>query len=158
MEDNTSILDILTYKLSGSVTRPIYLEYSSRKKEIDRIWAKPDNHYQVLQEYESTVEALLAISIFYRHVMGHIEGAASFYTSVNRKRGGTDKECAIRMGNSVYDSEQQRHILSAIIAFSDFQERYQLGPWFYEYSDTVQFLKNCKDLYYMKEYEENDSV
>lgn len=84
MEDNTSILDILTYKLSGSVTRPIYLEYSSRKKEIDRIWAKPDNHYQVLQEYESTVEALLAISIFYRHVMGHIEGAASLLRQLFR--------------------------------------------------------------------------
>lgn len=157
MEENTPILDKLTYKLPGSVTRPIYLEYSSRRKEIDRIWAKPDNNYKVLQKYESTVEALLSVSIFYRHVLGHIEGAASFYTSINR-RGGTDKECAIRIGKSVYDQEQQRHILAAVLSFSDFQEKYQLGPWFYEYSDIVQFLKNCKDLFYMKEYEEDDSV
>ena len=155
MEEQTSLLDKLTYKLPGLVTRPIYLEYKTRKKEIERIWTKPSNNYQMLQEYESTVEALLAISIFYRHVMGHIEGAASFYTSINKK-GCTGRECAIRIGKSVYGYEQQRHLLAAIMSFKEFQYRYQMGPWFYEYSDTVQFLKNCKNLYFMKENEEND--
>lgn len=155
MEEQSSVLDKLTYKLSGSVTRSIYLEYTSMRKEIDRIWAKPDNNYQMLQEYDSTVEALLAISIFYRHVMVHIEGAASFYTSINKK-GIKDKECAIRLGKSVYDYEQQRHVLAAVISFKELQEKYQIGARFYEYSDTLQFMKNCKDLFYMKEYEEND--
>lgn len=155
MEEQTPLLDKLTYKLPSSVTRPIYLEYNSRRKEIDRIWAKPDNNYQMLQEYESTVEALLAVSIFYKHVMGFMQGATSFYTSINKKDV-TDKECAIRIGKSVYDYEQQRHLVAAIMSFKEFQDRYQMGPWFYEYSDMVQFLKNCKDLFYMKEYEEND--
>ena len=52
------IINILTSGLPGNVTRPIYLEYDSRRRELDRIWANPENHYQVLQGYVSTVEAL----------------------------------------------------------------------------------------------------
>ena len=84
----TPIINILTSRLPGNVTRPIYLEYDSRRKEIDRIWANAENHYQMLQSYVSTVEALLAISIFYRHVMGHMNGAVSLYESVNRNSSG----------------------------------------------------------------------
>ena len=57
------IINILTSGLPGNVTRPIYLEYDSRRRELDRIWANPENHYQGLQGYVSTVEALLAISM-----------------------------------------------------------------------------------------------
>ena len=57
------IINTLTSGLPGNVTRPIYLEYDSRRRELDRIWANPENHYQVLQGYVSTVEALLAISM-----------------------------------------------------------------------------------------------
>lgn len=151
------IINILTSGLPGNVTRPIYLEYNSRRREIDRIWANSENHYQMLQDCVSTVEALLAISIFYRHVMGHMQGAVSFYKYVNKKFG-MEKECAIKVGEMLLDSEQQRHLLSAIINFSQIQNKYQLAPAFFEYSETVQFLRNCKDLFYKKEYEEHDSI
>ena len=151
------IINILTSGLPGNVTRPIYLEYNSRRREIDRIWANSENHYQMLQDCVSTVEALLAISIFYRHVMGHMQGAVSFYKYVN-KEFGMEKECAIKVGEMLLDSEQQRHLLSAIINFSQIQNKYQLAPAFFEYSETVQFLRNCKDLFYKKEYEEDDSI
>lgn len=151
------IINILTSGLPGNVTRPIYLEYNSRRREIDRIWANSENHYQMLQDCVSTVEALLAISIFYRHVMGHMQGAVSFYKYVNKKFG-MEKECAIKVGEMLLDSEQQRHLLSAIINFIQIQNKYQLAPAFFEYSETVQFLRNCKDLFYKKEYEEDDSI
>ncbi len=35
------IINILTSRLLGNVTRPIYLEYNSRRRELDRIWANP---------------------------------------------------------------------------------------------------------------------
>ena len=57
------IKNILTSGLPGNVTRPIYLEYDSRRRELDRIWTNPENHYQVLQGYVSTVEALFSISM-----------------------------------------------------------------------------------------------
>lgn len=66
------IINILTSGLPGNVTRPIYLEYDSRRRELDRIWANPENHYQVLQGYVSTVEALLEHNI--RHTSLNISG------------------------------------------------------------------------------------
>lgn len=110
------IINILTSGLPGNVTRHIYLEYNSRRRELDRIWANPENNYQMLQDCVSTVEALLAISIFYRHVMGHMQGAVSFYKSVERNSG-REKECAIKIGETIFDSKQQRYLLSAVIKF-----------------------------------------
>lgn len=155
--EQSPIINKLTFGLPGNVTRPIYLEYNSRRRELDRIWANPESNYKILQDYASTVEALLAISIFYRHVMGHMQGAVSFYKSVNQKLR-IEKECAIKIGGTVLDGKQQRHLLSAVISFDQIQKKYQLGPVFFEYSETIQFMRNCKDLFYEKEYEEDDSL
>lgn len=157
MQQQTQIINILTYGLPGDVTRPIYLEYNSRRRELDRIWDNPENNYNMLQGAVSTIEALLAISLFYRHVMGHMLGATSFYKCVN-KGYRRENERAIKIGRTVLDSEQQRHLLAAVISFGKIQEKYQLSPDFFEYSETVQFLRNCKDLFYQKEDEEDDSI
>lgn len=151
------IINILTSRLPGNVTRPIYLEYDSRRREIDRIWANAENHYQMLQSYVSTVEALLAISIFYRHVMGHMQGAVSFYKSV-KQHSKMENECVIKIGKTILDNDQQRRLLSAVIKFEQIQEKYQLTPKFFEFSETIQFMRNCKDLFYKKEYEEDNSI
>ena len=143
------IINILTGRLPGNVTRPIYLEYDSRRREIDRIWANAENHYQMLQSYVSTVEALLAISIFYRHVMGHMQGAVSFYKSVNRNSGMMN-ECAIKVGEILLDNKQQKHLLSAVIKFNQIQEKYQLDSGFFEYSETIQFMRKCRELFYQE--------
>lgn len=151
------IINILTGRLPGNVTRPIYLEYDSRRREIDRIWANAENHYQMLQSYVSTVEALLAISIFYRHVMGHMQGAVSFYKSVNRNSGMMN-ECAIKVGEILLDNKQQKHLLSAVIKFNQIQEKYQLDSGVFEYSETIQFMRKCRELFYQEEYEKDDSI
>lgn len=156
MKGNTRLLDILTKGLSGTVTRPMYLEYNSRRRELDRIWANSNNNYQMLHDNESTVEALLAISLFYRHVMGYMQGATSFYKSVNQRC--TGKECAVSIGKSVLDKNQQNHLLAAVIRFSQIQNKYQLAPAFFEYSETIQFLRNCKDLFNLPENEEDDTI
>lgn len=155
--EQSPIINILTYKLPVDITRPIHLEYNSRRTKIDRIWTNPKYNFQMLQGYASTVEALLAISIFYRHVMGHIQGAVSFYKSVNRNSG-MNNECAIKVGGMVLDGQQQKRLSSAVIKFNQIQEKYQLDAAFFEYSETIQFMKNCKDLFYKKEYEEDNSI
>ena len=156
MECKSPILNILTHDLQGDVTRPLYMEFNSKRIELDRIWAEPNNNYQMLKSYASTVEALLAVSLFYRHVIGHLQGASSFYYTVKKRR--NNKDCSIRIGNSILDAEQQRHLYSAILAFNSLQEKYQLSPAFYVFSDTLHFLRNCRDLYNRKEYEEDDTV
>ncbi len=157
MADKSPMINVFCSGLPSNVTRLLYQEYQNRRMEIERILAQPDNNYQLLKGYESTVESLLALSLFYRHVMGHMQGAVSFYSSVNKKTG-KDKECAIKIGKTVLDSYQQRHILSAVIKFNQIQDKYQLTPIFFEYSETIQFLRNCRDLFYQKEYEEDDTV
>ena len=147
----------MTYGLPGNVTRPLYLEFNCRRRELDRIWANPENNYQVLQGYIPTVEALLAMSLFYRHVMGHMQGAISFYMSVNKRHVG-ENECVIKVGNTILDSYQQRYLLSSVLTFNRIQNKYQLDPSFFEYSETIQFLRNCKELFYQKEYEEDNTV
>ena len=98
MANKVSLINNLTFGLPVNVARPLYQEYSNRKREIDRIWATPENKYKMLQDYVSTVEALLAISLFYRHVLGHIQGATSFYKSVNANNGNASA-CSIKVGN-----------------------------------------------------------
>ena len=89
--------------------------------------------------------------------MGHIYGATSFYKSVNANNR-KDIECSIKVGNMLFDSQQQRHLLAAVIQFDKIQDKYQLAPMVFEYSETVQFLRNCKELFYQKEYEEDDTI
>ena len=67
-------------------------------------------------------------------------------------------ECAIKVGEMVLDNKQQKHLLSAVIKFNQIQEKYQLDSAFFEYSETIQFMRNCKDLFYKKEYEEDNSI
>ena len=83
--------------------------------------------------------------------MGHMQGAVSFYKSVNRNTSSMENECAIKIGETILDSKQQRLILSAVIKFEHIQNKYQLSPVFFEYSETIQFLRNCRDLFYKNE-------
>ena len=157
MDKETSLINALTYQLPGSITRPLYMEYKSRMEEIERIWKTGNAAYIELREYRSVVEALMAVSLFYRYVFGHIHGATSFYKMVNPiSRQGNER--AIKVGNSIIDKEQQRHLQAAVIAFDKIQRKYQLAPAFYEFSETIQFLRNCNELLKAKEYENNDTI
>lgn len=71
---------------------------------------------------------------------------------------GRENECAIKIGKTLLDRVQQRHLLSAVITFGNIRDKYQLAPVFFEYSETIQFLRNCKELFYRKEYEEDDTI
>ena len=157
MDKETSLINALTYQLPGSITRPLYMEYKSRMEEIERIWKTGNAAYIELREYRSVVEALMAVSLFYRYVFGHIHGATSFYKMVNPiSRQGNER--AIKVGNSIIDKEQQRHLQAAVIAFDKIQRKYQLAPAFYEFSETILFLRNCNELLKAKEYENDDTV
>lgn len=157
MAEKVAIINILSHGLPGTVTRPMYQEYNSRRQELSRIWANPENHYQMLCNCFPVVEALLAMSLFYRHVMGHMEGATSFYKRLNNRRQ-ENKECVIKFGRATLDGQQQRYLLSAIISFREICDKYQLSPSFFEYSETIQFLRNCKELFNKEGYEENNAI
>lgn len=157
MEQTASLLNILTYKLPGIVTRPLFMEYNNRLREINNILAWEESSYRVLGDYQTVVESLLAMSLFYRHVLGHIQGATSFYKTVN-SRNGRDNESAVKLGRYILDKTQQNYLLAAVISFNEIQVKYQLYPTFYEFSETSQFLKNCINLLNIGEHEEDDPI
>ena len=157
MEQTASLLNILTYKLPGIVTLPLFMEYNNRLREINNILAWEESSYRVLGDYQTVVESLLAMSLFYRHVLGHIQGATSFYKTVN-SRNGRDNESAVKLGRYILDKTQQNYLLAAVISFNEIQVKYQLYPTFYEFSETSQFLKNCINLLNIGEHEEDDPI
>ena len=157
MEQSSALINILTYNLPGAITRPLFTEYNNRVKEIGDILGWEDSAYKELCEYESVIESLLAMSLFYRYVLGHFQAVTSFYKTVNQ-RCGSEKECAIKIGRIVLDKEQQNHLLGAVIAFGKIREKYNIFPAFFEFSETAQFLRNCKDLLTVKYYEDEEPV
>ena len=157
MKQSTSLINILTYKLPGAVTRPLFTEYNNRLRETAKIWSWENSSYRILQEYEPVVVSLLAMSLFYRHVLGHIQGANSFYKTL-KQHCGAEKECSISIGSTVLDYKQHRRLEALMISFNQIQDKYQIYPAFYEFSETAQFLKNCKDLLTLREYETDDTI
>ena len=95
------------------------------------------------------------MSLFYRHVLGHLQGAISFYKTVNQRSG--EKESRISIGSTLLDKKAQGQLEAIRISFKQIEDRYQIYPAFYEFSETAQFLRNCKDLLAIPEYEKDDS-
>lgn len=77
-------------RLPATITKPICREYDWRKIEIQRVWVGGYERYLVLKPYESTIDSLLALSIFYRNIVVNLDGASDFYVKINR---GLDKKC-----------------------------------------------------------------
>lgn len=155
MPAKNSLINIFTSKLPASITKPICREYDWRKTEIQRVWDGGYERYQVLESYESTIDALLALSIFYRHVVVNLEGASNFYVKINRD---LDKELPIKIGKFEFNEKERRRLKAVHIQLGKITERYQITPHFFEYADTLDFLRNCLDLYKTPEQDgENDS-
>jgi len=157
MEQSTSLIKILTYKLPGAITIPLFTEYNNRLREIAQIWSRENSSYRVLKEHEPVILSLLAMSLFYRHVLGHMQGANAFYKTL-KQHCGSQQECSISIGRTVLDYKQQRRLEALMISFNQIQDKYQIYPAFYEFSETAQFLKNCKDLLTLREYETDDTI
>lgn len=155
MPVKNSLLNILCKSLPGFVTRPMCNEFDARLNEIHRIWKYPGNSFYELQSYESSVDSLLALSIYYRHVLCNFDGTIGFYKTLNKK---CDRECVIRIGNFDLDKNEYNRMLAVSITFDKLIRQYQISPSFFEYSDTLGFLKKCKELLYIPERSDEDNA
>lgn len=150
MAKNTPILNALCYQLPGYLTRPMYLEYESRKTQIDKIWNAGYREFQPLLEYEHVVDILLSVCIYYRYILGSMNGASDFFYYLNKQKS-RKKDCEIRCGDFRLSREQYNKMLSVAIAFNKIREKYQLSDAFFDFSDTFEFLRNCNSLLNMPE-------
>ncbi len=156
MPRKNSLINIFCYGLPGVVTRPICREYDTRWKEIERIWSNPKyNEYQFLKQNTEIVENLLALCLFYRYVMGNITGGNEFYIHINRY---SNEERPIAIGSYILDKKESNKILALSIELKKMCKRFQLDDYFFEFTETIDFLRNCIKLYNKSEYEIDDTV
>lgn len=144
---DSELINILCYKLSGDVSRAVHNEYENRWNEIRHIWEYPQNRFKILERYSKTVQHLLAMSTFYRRVLSGMNGACDFYKTVT-KDVSDDKERSISIGKYRLDKREYNKMLAIQITFRKLREKYGIDDYLFEYTETEEFLTNCKDLYF----------
>ena len=156
MPRKNSLMNILCFGLPAEITQPACKEYDWRWAEIQRIWSNPENNYSLLQPYETTVENLLATSLFMKYVLGGLYGADDFFVRLNKQN--QSGECPVKIGSYVLDLKARNHLLAIKISFDKLIHKYQLTSEFFTYSETIEFLRNCIDLFRTQEREIDDTI
>lgn len=156
MPRKNTLINIFCYGLPGVVTKPICREYDSRWEEIERIWNdQKHNKYLVLKQYNTTIENLLALCLFYRYVVGNIMGGCKLFYRLNPC---SEEERPIVVGKYILDKKESNRILAVSIELENIRKRFQLDEYFFEFTETIEFLRNCIKLYNKPEYEIDDTI
>lgn len=150
MPAKNSLMNYLCSGLPWNLTQPMCNEFDGRKSQILKIWEGGYEKYKVLRNYENTIDSLLAVCVFYRYVIGSMNGATDFFCYLQKKNN-RKKDCNIRCGKFRLDHDQYNKILSVSIGFKEIKDKYQLGDWFFSFPDTLGFLRNCKELFNLSE-------
>lgn len=145
---DSELINILCYKLSGDVSRAVHNEYENRWREIKHIWDYPRNRFKVLEDYSKTVQHLLAMSTFYRRVLSGIDGACDFYKTISKNASG-NREHSITIGKYRLNKEEYNKMLAIKITFRELRKKFCIDDCFFEYTETEEFLTNCKNLYFI---------
>ena len=143
MPNKNTLMNIFCYGLPGVITRPICREYDTRWEEIRRIWSNPKyERYMFLKSYTETIENLLALCLFYRYVMGNITGGNNLFIRLNHN---SEEERSIAIGSFLLDKKESNRILALSIELGKMRRRYQLDDYFFEFTKTIDFLRNCRN-------------
>ena len=139
----SELINVLCYKLSGEVSRAVYNECNNRWSEIKHIWEYSQSRYKVLEAHQPTIKLLLVMSTFYRRVLTGLDGACDFYKTVtnNQKSG-----YSIVVGNYKLDKDEYKRLLAIRISFRKLREKYGIKETFFDYTETEEFLTNCKNI------------
>lgn len=143
----SELINIFCHKLPGDISRAVHNEYTNRWDEIKRIWEFPQNRYGILKRHSSTIQHLLAMSIFYRRLLCGLDGACDFYNAVKRSSRNSEHNVII-IGKYKLDSREYKKLQSIRISFQKLKEKYDIDDYFFDYVETYEFLNNCKDFYY----------
>lgn len=137
----TSIINILTYKLPFDLANQIYNEYQNRLKEsnyfIDNVPG-----YKSLRNNKKTVEVLLALSIFHKRVISNLDGAVKFYGTVIKR----SDAVSIKIGKYELTSDEKNKMLGVVMNYNSLIEKFSISPAIMEYYETKEFLKKLKNL------------
>ncbi|RZK27020.1 MAG: hypothetical protein EOO43_00955 [Flavobacterium sp.] len=130
------IINIFTYKLPKRLSQPIYKDFEYRYKEaLAIIIGYPK--YAALKDELPTVELLLALSIFYNHIIANLDAAVTFHGLVTRE----DNVQGIRMGSYILNADEIRKLQSVIRFYHELMEKYNLSSSLWNYRLTLDFVQ-----------------
>ena len=144
---DTTIIKILCKKLPGDLSNAVYNEYVGRWEDIENIWKYPQNRFKVLQEYETTIQNLLAFSTFYRRVLSGFNGARDFYKTVSKSLKARTQSPTISIGKYRLDQTAYNKLLGVQIEFGKIKNKFGIEDSFFKYYETEEFMTNCMRLY-----------
>ena len=148
-KDN-SLIRILCYQLPHDVSQPVFKEYNDRWAEILRIWDSKNERYICLSEHQSAIKTLLAMSTYYRRVIGCMGGAMDFFRKISYE-GNERKERSVKIGNFVLDQVKNNQLWMITRNFSNLKNKFNIPDVFFEYEETLEFLGNCLLLYKLED-------
>ena len=136
MERESSMINILTYRLPFQLANQIYNEFQGRLKEATFLIERYKT-YKPLARNIKTVELFLSLSIFHRRVISNLDGAVKFYGTVTRC-GETD---TVRIGSYDLTGEEKNKLLAVVLNFNELLEKFSIPPRVMEYYETRELLQ-----------------
>ena len=150
MNNDSPIINILTYKLPFKLSNQIYNEYQSRLSEARYLI---DNYqsYKKLIEHVKLVELLLSLSIFNKRVIMNLDAAVKFHGTVSRK----SETDTIKIGKYELNTEEKNKLLGVVMNYKELIKRFSIPGPMMEYDETRDLLKSLIRLKSELEYAEN---
>jgi hypothetical protein len=136
-----ALIRYLTYRLPYNIANQLFKEYEDRMKEID--WLLENSRQFIdLRENKSTIELLLAISIFHKRIISNLDSASKFYSLVTKN---SEAE-SVRIGRYDLTGLERNKLLATILNFNQIMSEYNIPLSFTNYYATREFLTNVKRL------------
>jgi hypothetical protein len=128
--------------LPFELSRVLFTEYRSRKREIDYLVSHNSTYYKRYIDNFDTVYLILAMSIYYKRVIAQLDAVSTFQNSLRERW----KIGVTRIGNTLITSEDEMSLRNICSDFQRIMTRFNLPIWLFDWSDSVHFLRNIVTL------------
>lgn len=135
------IINIICHKLPYKIANAVFHEFEDRNREVKRILEYP--LYNHLKDVTSTIEMLLAITIFYKRVLSNIDGVEKFYNRVTS----ISNTNVVAIGEYKLTKDENDRINAMTISFFKVCSRYNVHQNLFDYTETLEFVRKIRDYY-----------
>lgn len=129
------IINVITSQLPGQLVAPMFQDFTRRFDEAKRMINRYE-FYQPIRQNLDTVEYLLALSVFYNHVIANLDGAEKFYGTVTQNQ----NIDGISIGSYILNRREVREIRRIIISYENLLSHFSLTPQIANYERTHELL------------------
>ena len=141
MSKETPIINIFTHGLPYDLTHQIYNEFQDRLREVNYIFDNSKKYNSFKKSY-TTVEFLLALSIFHKRVIANLDAAVKFHGTVLAY----SQSDTIKIGTYELTTVEKNKILGLLINYKQIMEKFNLPETLWDYTLTKEFLTNLLNI------------